>query len=194
MLHTRRLAELSDALEVQNARLEPYYVLAPIDGVVADLKWFSEGDWISAEQEMMRIIDISVYRLSMQSNKENFRYNMPVSIKLSNDEYIPGTIVSDPVLNHLKDNMLNFYIRIDTPIENIGRYSSRTFSVTGMGLTVEDTLQVPGSAVKNEETKRYVHILENGIVKKRYVKIGFNNTKELQIIYGISPGDQIIQN
>jgi multidrug efflux pump subunit AcrA (membrane-fusion protein) len=57
---------------------------------------------------------------------------------------------------------------------------------------ISDALLCPARAVRRENTYRYVTLVEDGVPKKRYVLTGLTSGSDVQILSGLSEGDQVI--
>lgn len=57
---------------------------------------------------------------------------------------------------------------------------------------VRDAIVVPASAVRSEEKERFVWVVSDNMAEKRSVEVGPANGEGLQILGGISPGDQVV--
>jgi RND family efflux transporter MFP subunit len=59
---------------------------------------------------------------------------------------------------------------------------------------VDGALAVPGSAVREEIGQTFVYVIEDGLVRKRNVKVGPPDaTGRVQVLEGLTAGDRIVR-
>jgi len=163
-------------------------------GILVDVIKAKPGDPIWPGTYIGAIYDISVYYFSAGSNKDKLRYNMPVEVEVAKDEYMTGRVISNPAGLDNQESYLNYIIKLDGVLPDVTKVANRRFRVTGASQLIEGAVLVNNAAIKNEEGKRYVNLLEDGAIKKRYVKVGFWSVDKYQILYGAEPGQQLIEN
>ena len=56
----------------------------------------------------------------------------------------------------------------------------------------EDVIVLPRRVVRSYLGRRYVQILEDGLVKERDVQTGLETPTEVEIVRGLEPGQQVI--
>ncbi len=56
----------------------------------------------------------------------------------------------------------------------------------------EDVLVIPRGALENKNEKKIVKVLENGQVKEREVETGLEGDQLVEILSGLSEGDQVV--
>jgi len=185
-----RLAkELDEILEKAAGNL----ITAPYDGMVDRLNYYTPGRIVPAGARICEIFYTDFYLFRITGDVQSFRYNMPVVVQIDKDTFVDGVIVSDPVPAFPKESQGTFYVRIfeSHPVTTL---RNRRISVAGMAYQITSTLTIPNNGVRNEDGKKYVFLVENGTVKKRYVQTGINDRDNTQILAGLSPGDMVMIN
>ncbi|MFW5684405.1 MAG: efflux transporter periplasmic adaptor subunit, partial [Spirochaetota bacterium] len=56
----------------------------------------------------------------------------------------------------------------------------------------EDVLVLPKRAVQRYATRRYVHVLVNGVRVERDVEIGLETATEVEIVRGLEEGEEVV--
>ena len=70
--------------------------------------------------------------------------------------------------------------------------AKRKVAVTGNDVDLHNVLLVNRSAIKKDESRRYVYVLDGETVKKRYVVEGENNMSTTWILDGLTEGQTLI--
>jgi len=195
--HKAALESLDKDLADYQAMTEPEQLTAPYDGFIDYTAGMSPEDPVAAGLTLVEICDTSVYQLVFTGGQNDFYFNMPVKITIRDDARteMDGVIVSDSTA---VDSYGKCSYVVQTPdkipnLKNAVRInSSGGFDVTGDCMAIGGAMMIPLSAVQNDQGKSYVNIYDNGIVKKRYVKLGAQSTNSVQILDGLSVNDKVI--
>lgn len=182
------------------AELEEKYagekIVAPFDGVVTNVSVYMPGKLIEPGEWMMVIYDEKDIEIKFTGDKGVFRYNMDVNVVVPRVGEFPARIVSDPSAVDNMDGQLSYRVGLlDMPEDYMDiRSKIVSISIDAKAYELENALLIPAKAVRNEDSKKYVLILENNVVKKRYVQVGLFTTDLIQILTGVEPGDLVILN
>lgn len=188
-VYGREMAELERKLAEERKRRGVMELRAPYDGFINGVRGFSIGSKIAAKEILMSLYDTSACMLKISADRRQFCTNMPVDIFISKTETVPGVVVSSPS-DKVSESSSQFLIKpleeIPISLSSIGRTMS---VVSKFSLT---TWLLPSRAVTKEDGKEFVSILEDGVVKRRYVKTGFTNMQEVEILYGLDGDERIV--
>ncbi len=192
----RKLSEQAEEIDRLKAMSNGLQIFAPYDGYAGNvIKTTSAGTLSDKNAKLMDITDLSNIAFRVTTDISNFRNNMDVKIVFPNEVTYDAKIVSDPRASETKETQVQFLAVPNTQAQFDRRLSTMRFiSVEGIKLELKDVVAVPYQAVRNEGPDRYVLILEDGTVKKRYVVQGAYNMDYAQIIDGVTPGQKIILN
>ena len=172
-------------------------IYAPIDGLVFNVTTISRGDAIEPGTLILHLYYNESLRLNLNADPANFRYNMEVEIAVANDLTYKGRIISDPVAANPDGGSLDFKIEIlDAPSDTVAflnLISNRRITVTGKSTELIGVPVIPYNTIYNENGKRYVMLLEDNIVKKRYIQLGLYNFQAAEIVSGLRTGDRVLE-
>ncbi|MCL2352649.1 MAG: hypothetical protein FWC55_08980 [Firmicutes bacterium] len=180
------LAELNAKLDEANAKLAGVEIKAPADGVIGELAAMRAGFEATDGFILMTLYPADEFMLAAASGALSFRYNMPVTLTVKDGagkqtDY-PAAVVSDAE---------PFYLAVGGGSRAEFTAKNTTLNVTGEQYDLVDVLLVPAAAVIQEDKKKYVNILEDGILKKRYVQAGLSDGTSTQIISGLDEGQVV---
>lgn len=209
-LSVRRLEEGSTPVAVELARidveavrmrierlrdeLEATRLYAPADGVVT---WISrqaqEGDTVSAFQRVMRIADPAnlVFEYTGRDAYE-FDVGMECVVSIRDDSY-RGVVILTP--NSVPFDQREEYedtvqIRL---LDTVADLRAGTNATAELILAErEDVLVLPKRAVQRYSTRRYVHVLVNGVRVERDVEVGLETATEVEIVGGLEEGEEVV--
>jgi len=175
-------------------------VVSPVDGIVGRLTSLMVGNEIRPGAVVVYLYYITNFRLSINADTSNFRYNMDVEIGIANDQFFDGRIISNPLTANPDGGTLDFKIEVfgisEEPGDIMSLYntiSRRRISVAGKTMDLQGVPVLPYNTIYNENGKRYVMLLEDNIVKKRYIQIGLFNFQSAHIVSGLRLGDKVIE-
>jgi len=188
-----------DMAEIEK-KLEGILIISPVDGIVGRLTSLMAGNEIRPGAVVVYLYYITNFRLAINADTSNFRYNMDVEIGIANDQFYRGRIISNPLTAQPDGGNLDFKIEVfdvsEDPADILSLYntiSRRRISVAGKTMDLKGVPVLPYNTIYNENGKRYVMLLEDNIVKKRYIQIGLFNFQSAHIVNGLQLGDRVIE-
>lgn len=187
-----RLENAERTLQLRNEALEQLTLRAPVGGVITQLALW-EGMTVRAGVSVGRIEQVDPVRIVAYLNEEGTRY---VKGKAELKYTLPGGEEHGqaPVsyLSSIPDPQKNAYVLELTVPNGDGRLKP------GMKVSVElseeaelSALAVPQYAVREEGSRRYVFVIEDGIAKKRELKTGRTTPSYYEVLSGVSEGERI---
>ena len=185
-----------DMAEIEK-KLEGVKIYAPIDGVLGNITTLSRGEAVMPGTQLMQIYYNDDLRLRVNADPANLRFNMEVTVTVANDTTYRGIVISDPTAANQDGGLMDFMVRITERPGDYGAFlnllSSRRLTVTGKSVNILDVPVMPYNAVYNENNKRYVFLIEDNIMKKRYVQLGLFNFQSAEIVSGLRLGDRVLE-
>ncbi len=182
-----RLQRLLDQLDATK-------LYAPIDGVVT---WINrqarEGENVPTFLDIIRIADPTDLIFEYQGRDANkFDVGMDCLIIIRDDEY-RGTVVLTPrsvPFEQIEQYRDTVRIRVDEPVPELRIGTSATAEL----LLAErnDVLVLPSRAVQRYATRRYVHVLADGVRVERDVEVGLETATEVEIVRGLDEGEEVV--
>lgn len=188
-LQQRSLDGLKQEKKAQQEKLNGYVLVAPEDGKVTDFAELTAGDPVSAQDVLMTLVRTDIVQLRVSNSSGDLRYNMPVTVTIGrkNDPTVlTGRVVAADGAIAQQERSGYAYICVETDEELLDP------KLTAEVIRLDNVLVADRSAVIMENGKYYVTKLADGMLQKRYVGFGMNNTEEVWIIHGVAEGDALL--
>jgi macrolide-specific efflux system membrane fusion protein len=175
--------------------LDATKLYAPISGVVT---WISrqaeEGENVQAFQRILRIANPQDLLFEYQG-RDSSEFDVGMRCELSvRDDTLPGTVILTPTsvpFDQREEYEDTVQIRVDAPLTEGIRLGS-----TGTAELIlaerENVLVLPKRAVQRYATRRYVHVLVNGVRVERDIEIGLETATEVEIVRGLEEGEEVV--
>ena len=189
----QNLADLQKRISELSASTKETTLYSPGSGTISvENKTLRSGDAVAAGTVLYYFKNTDTWFLSIDKSvpynsvvyfygKEDFEKNYPDNLENAKVLYT-GTVVTSQDI--LPTNGQKTLVKMDTPCQP-SDLSKTTMFVPGN--TIQGLISVPG-ALNAEGDLRYVHVLEDDVVKKRYVIWGPGET----ILDGITQGQTLI--
>ena len=192
-LEIERLKEEQERLE---AIIAESVLTAPFDGVINFVENCDPGDRVVPGQVLITLYSSDKFFLQADNELlDGLRYNNDVIIETGNKknrQMYNGRVVSSP--NILPIELRQEYVLIAVEEGVSSDIFTDSASQLYESISLQNVMVVDGSAVQKEENKFYVLVLEDGIVRKRYVKVGAKKGKLAWILEGLEEGQTLILN
>lgn len=178
-------------------------VKAQVEGIVTEITQAVPGYSISKNTLLCKIADSSFRCIMVYAEGEI----LPTDSEVSVDVYQSENRRKGRVICSYQDAVRSVYngkriLKESIPqmvnvsyvaLENEEDYEQlNSFGISVVEWSVENAILIPAKALYNEEKRRYVWLMEDGQMEKRYVTPGYNNGKEIWILQGVTSGDELI--
>ena len=183
-------------VEVAVARLdlERTKVRAPFSGFLTDIK-VSLGETVSPGQDLMTLVDVRDIRVDtrvLESEIGRMQPGREADIRFS---AYPGKVFTgriqavSPVVDP-GDRTCAVHVAMDNAAGDLkpGMHAE----VEVVAEIYEGRLLVPQEAVLVRGGRKLVFVVENGVAKWRYIEIGLENERYVEILKGVSEGEPVI--
>ena len=180
--------------DIPGVRFKHYPVESPVRGVVAKLL-FDPGAMVSPQFPIATVVDIDKVRVKTSVIEKDYaRLQLGQLARVYNDAY-PGKwfkgklIKIAPVLDQLSHTA-----EVEIEIENPG-HLLRPGMFVRIELVVDKHQKVPivpKTAVLRRLGKNIIYIVEEGIARKREVKLGYYDLYNYEILEGVKPGELFV--
>ena len=181
------------AFEEEKARRANNVLIAPVDGVISEMAYKKVDDAVSPGETLVTISSEEVLLLRIKNDGVNMRYNMPVQVKSGNNKQqviLSGRVVAaDDVI---PEQERTGYAFIELDPYDTEEIKLRALKVTANTVQLDDVLLIQRSAATLEAGKYYVTKLTDGMVQKRYIEFGMNNTQYAWAMAGVEAGETLV--
>ena len=166
-------------------------IRAPFAGVVTE-KRVNAGDMAAPGTALLTIEQAGAYQLEASVEEAKLsviRAGQPVSVKLDAfEQAIPAKVTQ--VIPAVDAASRSFLVKILLPPDS--RLHSGLFGRATFVLGTRQSVAVPRSAVVEIGQVRNVLVADNGVARARLVSLGESRANFVEVLSGVSPGDQII--
>ncbi len=187
-----------EALQAEHnlASLELDYtqIRAPIDGVISE-RYIKLGNTLSVDDATFRVTSLDplvAYLYVPEREFQNIQAGQPVGLDidaLDGPPIISSVTRVSPIVDPVTGT---FKITIEIYDEQ-RRIKPGMFARIGVVYdTHVNALQVPRSALVEDLGEISVFVVEDGVAVRRIVETGFSSTGMIEIVSGITDGDEII--
>ena len=191
-------ANLDDALEQLESAKEGYPVVAPFDGVVAEVD-VAPGDDVNANTVVLKLVDPSVFEVSssvdeIDVSQVQVGQEATVSLDALTDVELSGNVSSISSFANSQSGVVSYSVTILVTSIPLGvqlrQGMSATATITNQLAT--NVLLVPTKAISNSSTNPAVTVMVNGVTEVRAVTVGESNDEYTEIVSGLNAGDEVV--
>ena len=189
---SRQISKKREQYALYQRLLQPTVICAPVSGKVLDIVSVTAGYPVKHGARLASVLEQDVVRLVMSARASEFRFGMPVTVKLPTGVEVAGVIATDAGL--ASSGSAGVSVRLNEPMDLAAAYEAQNFVVTGESIHLEDALVVSDKALKSEAGKTYAVVLVDGELRKRFIKTGVTGKGVTHVIYGLEEGDELVEN
>jgi len=191
-------ATLDNALTQLESAKEGYPVVAPFDGVVAEVD-VAPGDDVNANTVVLKLVDPSVFEVSATVDEVDISQvqqgqEATISLDALTDVELSGNVSSISAFANSQSGVVSYSVTIlVTGIPSgvqLREGMSATATITNQLAT--DVLLVPTRAISNSSTNPTVTVMVNGAPEVRAVTVGQSNDEYTEIVSGLNAGDEVV--
>ncbi len=176
------------------ARLARAVILAPVGGILDEVP-VEGGEYVREGQVVAKIVDIETVKVVVDVPELDVRYlqlgqEEDIVIDVLNDRRRVGTITYISVLADERTRTSRVEITVDNRRRQLR--SGQIVRVCMIRRILSGVLLIPLETVIPLEEGKAVYVVEDGLAQRRQVKLGLIRGWSVQILDGLSEGDQLI--
>ncbi|MDD4048744.1 MAG: efflux RND transporter periplasmic adaptor subunit, partial [Clostridia bacterium] len=176
-------------------QLDSLTVLAPIDGIVANIA-IDPGDAITSQQELAVIsnfsenyMEISVDELDI--NKLKFGQEATIEIDALPDTFLKGKVTGIAYEGDSSNGVTTYPVTLKTNTAE-GIKAGMTATATILLEKKADVLRIPAEALLSSNGKTMVRMMKDDELQMKPIIIGINNGLWVEVIKGLEEGEKIV--
>lgn len=183
-------------LVVARKALGDAVLVAPFSGIVSQ-RHAQPGERVALDARVVSIVDLS--RLQLEASVPptaiaQVRIGQPMEFRVEGfgERSFAGRIERINPATTAGSRSISVYAVIDN---REGLLRAGMFAQGALKLArVDNALAVPAAAVREEIGQSFVYAIENGLVKRKNVKLGATDAEgRVQVLEGLAPGDRIVR-
>lgn len=169
-------------------------VKSPFDGIVSDI-YAEQGVSVSIGEPLFRVVDLSTVKIKISVPEKEIASmekgtGALIDVPALNLYSLSGEVTSKGVVGSPLSHTYDCYLQPLSQIENLmpGMICKVRFPQNGL----EEMIIIPSSAVDLDNQGKYVWVVTDGKVSKRYIKVGGFAGKGVNVTEGLNIGDKVI--
>lgn len=185
------------ALKIIQERLERTKLVAPFDGVVAELN-FGVGEWVSTSNYLLTLVDDTTLFVKATIDEVDIARVQPGQRAVATFTALPGKMVQGQVkelamLPKSQSDLVLFPVKVELAHKDPSLLIGLSSEVNIITQRREDVLVVPVEAVLDYEGKHLVSVVKaDGSTEAVEVTTGLSDGNVVEITSGLSAGQQIL--
>jgi RND family efflux transporter MFP subunit len=182
---------------VENSRLqlEKTRIVAPIDGVIVDLPYYTQSTQVETGSAIVKIMDYQVMYMDVQLPEKYISVIKPGQlVKLTN-----YTIPEDTIIGNI--TQLSPAINSDTRTfkGNISINNPNYLLRPGMFVKADivtdhrdSVIVIPKSIILSRQKGKTVFIVDRGVAAERIIETGLENITDVEVIRGLVKNERVV--
>jgi RND family efflux transporter MFP subunit len=181
--------------ENSRLQLEKTRITSPIDGVIVDLPYFTQGSQVETGSTVVKIMDYNIMYLDVQLPEKYISDIKPgQKVSLTNyaipDDTIPGSITQlspaiDPDTRTFKGN-------ISVPNPNLLLRPGMFVKADILINRKDSVIVIPKNVILSRQRGKTVFVTDRGIANERIIETGLENITEVEVTRGITVNEKLV--
>lgn len=182
-------------VESSKLQLDKTKIVAPIDGVIVDLPYYTQSTQVEVGSTVAKIMDYQVMYMDVQLPEKYISVIKPGQlVKLTN-----YTIPEDTIIGNI--TQLSPAINADTRTfkGNISINNPKYLLRPGMFVKADivtnhkdSVIVIPKTIILSRQRGKTVFIIDRGIAAERIIETGLENVTEAEVTKGLMKNDRIV--
>jgi membrane fusion protein, multidrug efflux system len=182
-------------VESAKLQLDKTRILAPIDGVIVDLPYYTQSTQIDAGSTIAKIMDYQVMYMDVQLPEKYISVLRPGQLAKLTNYTIPGDTIIGTI------TQLSPAINADTRTfkGNISINNPDLILRPGMFVKADivtdhkdSVIVIPKSIILSRQRGKTVFIVDRGVASERVIETGLENVTEAEVIRGLSKNERVV--
>jgi membrane fusion protein (multidrug efflux system) len=182
---------------VVNSRLqlEKTKIVVPIDGVIVDLPYYTQGTQIETGVSIVKIMDYQIMYMDVQLPEKYISVIEPGQIvKLTNYTIPEDTIIGTVTQLSPAINADTRTFRGTISINNSDYLLRPGMFVKADIVTnhIDSAIVIPKNIILSRQRGKTVFVVDRGIAEERIIETGLENINEIEVISGLSNNERVV--
>lgn len=184
---------------VENSRLqlEKTRIVSPIDGVIVDLPYFTQGTQVETGSVITKIMDYKTMYMDVQLPEKYISDIKPGQVAILTNYTIPDDTIRgkisqlspaiDPDTRTFKGT-----VTIDNP--DLLLRPGMFVNVNIINNHKDSVIVIPKNVILSRQRGKTVFVVDRGIAAERIIETGIENLTETEVISGLEKNDRLVVN
>jgi HlyD family secretion protein len=178
------------SLDYARRRVEELKLRAPVDGLIGSIA-VADRSVVPANTAVLTVVDLSRLEIELDI-PESYVADLGLGMTA---EIVAGDIKANGKLSAISPEVLNNQVLARVRFNGNQPAGLRQSQRVAAHLLIEEKPNVVllprGPFVENEGGK-FVYVVENGVARRRPVRLGATSVSAVEILEGLKPGDQVV--
>lgn len=183
------------AVVTSRLQMEKTKIVAPIDGIIVDLPYYTQGTQVEAGVSMVKIMDYKTMYMDVQLPEKYISVIRPgQTVKLTNynipDDTITGNITQlSPAIN-AETRTFKGTVSIDNHdlLLRPGMFV-RADIITSRK---DSVIVIPKNIILSRQRGKTVFVADRGVAAERIIETGLENLTDVEVIRGLEKNERIV--
>jgi len=186
---------------LESARVDRSFAIirAPIDGIVASVST-QEGETVAAglsAPTFVTIVDLERLQVDAYVDEVDIgKVQLGQNVKFTVDAYpaddFAGTVSAVYPSATIQDNVVKYVVAVSLASGYAGRLRPEMTASVRIQLEQRSVLAIPSRAVRREDGRSLVFVVQEGRPQARPVRLGWRDGPWVEIVEGLQAGDRIL--
>jgi RND family efflux transporter MFP subunit len=182
-------------LESSKLQFEKTKIVAPIDGVIVDLPYYTQGTQVEAGSTIAKVMDYKTMYMDVQFPEKYISVIKPgLKARLTNytipEDTIVGTITQlSPAIN-ADTRTFKGSITINNPelLLRPGMFVKADIVTTSK----DSVVVIPKNVILSRQKGKTVFVVDRGVASERIIETGLENLTEVEVTRGLAKNDRLV--
>jgi membrane fusion protein, multidrug efflux system len=188
-------ANAKTTVENSKLQLDKTKIVAPIDGVIVDLPYYTQSTQVESGSSIIKIMDYQVMYMDVQLPEKYISAIKPGQIVKLTNYTIPG----DTIIGSI--TQLSPAINADTRTfkGNISINNPRYLLRPGMFVKADivtnhkdSVVVIPKNIILSRQKGKTVFIIDRGVATERIIETGMENISDVEITRGLTKNERVV--
>jgi biotin carboxyl carrier protein len=189
------LTKAEDALSDAKENVENCSIYAPFDGIISDVK-VKKGDTVSTATILATIVAkkkiAEIILNEIDAAKVKVDQKVTLTFDALPDLTLTGKVIDIDKVGTVSQGVTSYGVKIALDSDDERIKPGMSVNAEIIVDRKENVLLVPNSAIKSNGMGKYVEVIKNNKIEKRYIKTGISNDEFTEILEGLNEGEVII--
>lgn len=182
-------------LENSRLQLEKTRIVSPIDGVIVDLPYYTQGTQIETGLTIAKVMDYKVMYMDVQLPEKYISVIKPGQIANLTNYTIPEDTITGRITQlspAIDENTRTFKGNIT--IENPDLLLRPGMFVKADIITnhKDSVIVIPKSVILSRQKGKTVFVVDRGVAAERLIETGMENLTEVEVTRGLAKNDRLV--
>lgn len=189
----KEITQLQEQIKELSEASGQHTLTAPFDGVIDEIVKLNEGDPVENGQYLISMYSDDRLLLKADDSQGKLRYNMEVTVEAGQGDDLKiykGKVITAP--NVLPSTIGNTMTLIELDEAVLSEQLISPIKYRGITEAAYDVLYVESKAIRRDGVKEFVYLLDEDMIRKRYVKTALDTLRDVWILDGLEEGQTLI--